>query len=111
MTAEDDKKLNEFQAEIDSLKYKHEHDNEVIETPEDVSRNMSVGMRAGTELVGSIMGGALIGYGLDRLFDSKPWLLIVFLILGIFTGFFNVWRTTQNEGSETKDKKTPASQK
>jgi ATP synthase protein I len=63
------------------------------------AENMSNGMRAGAELVGAVIAGALIGYGLDSAFGSKPLCLIIFLLLGIFTGFYNVWRTTQNIGS------------
>ncbi len=61
--------------------------------------NMSVGMRAGAELVGAIMASGLIGYGLDRWFETKPVFLIIMLLLGVCTGFFNVWRTTQNIGT------------
>lgn len=60
--------------------------------------NMSMGMRAGAELLGSIGGGAFIGWLLDRWLDTQPLLLIIFLLLGIATGFMNVYRTTQNIG-------------
>lgn len=60
------------------------------------AENMSVGMRAGTELTGAIGGCAFIGWALDRWLDTAPWLLILMLFLGVCTGFFNVYRLTQN---------------
>ncbi len=58
--------------------------------------NMGNGMRAGAELVGSIGAGTFIGWLLDQWFGSQPICLILMLLVGICTGFYNVWRTTQN---------------
>ena len=93
----EDQKLKDLQAQIDALKQKTAPTKGDGTTAD--SRNMSVGMRAGTELVGAIGGAALIGYGLDRWLGTKPWGLIILLILGIFTGFMNVWKTTQGGGT------------
>ncbi len=62
------------------------------------SESMNVGLRAGAELITSIAAGGLIGYGLDKWLETKPLFLIAMLILGVITGFVNVWRTTQNMG-------------
>ena len=63
------------------------------------AENMSNGMRAGAELMGSIAGGAFIGWLLDQWLETAPIMLIVFLLLGIGTGFYNVYKTTQNIGT------------
>jgi ATP synthase protein I len=39
------------------------------------------------ELPGTILAGLVIGYFLDRYFDTSPWLLILFTLLA-FTGAF-----------------------
>jgi len=62
------------------------------------SESMNVGLRAGAELITSIAAGGLIGYGLDQWLSTKPIFLIAMLVLGVITGFVNVWRTTQNVG-------------
>lgn len=62
------------------------------------AENMSVGMRAGTELVASIIAGGFIGWLLDGWLETKPVFLIIMLLLGIATGFVNVWRATQGIG-------------
>ncbi len=84
-------------------------------TPEQVrnAEDMSMGMRAGTELVGAVIAGGVIGYLIDQWLGSKPWGLIILLLLGVITGFVNVWRTTQNMGvqvgySELHKQKKPA---
>ncbi len=41
----------------------------------------------GIHLVISTFVGFAIGYGLDSLFDSSPYLTFIFLILGIIAGF------------------------
>ena len=42
----------------------------------------------------ALVGGALIGWVLDRLFGTSPWLLLVFLGLGIVAAFRNIIRLT-----------------
>jgi len=41
----------------------------------------------GIQLVISTFAGLAIGYGLDRLFGTSPWLTIFFLVIGIISGF------------------------
>ena len=65
---------------------------------EDNADNMGHGIRAGSELVGCIAAGALIGFGLDH-FLGTNWLFIPMLLLGIITAFVNVYRTTKDIGT------------
>lgn len=53
-----------------------------------------LGNRVLAELIGGLVGGALIGWVLDRLFGTTPWLLLVFLGLGIVAAFRNIIRLT-----------------
>lgn len=46
----------------------------------------------GIGLVAATAIGLLIGYGLDRLFGTEPWLTMVFTVLGIVAGFVNLLR-------------------
>lgn len=62
------------------------------------NQDMSMGMRAGTELVSAIGAGALIGWFLDRTLDTAPIFLILFLLTGICTGFYGVYRINRNMG-------------
>jgi ATP synthase protein I len=38
----------------------------------------------------SIVIGLVVGVYLDRRFDSSPWCLLIFLVLGIAAGFRNI---------------------
>ena len=51
-----------------------------------------LGNRVLAELIGGMAGGALIGWVLDRLLGTSPWLLLVLLFLGIVVAFRNIIR-------------------
>ena len=51
-----------------------------------------LGNRVLAELIGGLAGGALIGWVLDRLLGTSPWLLLVLLFLGIASAFRNIIR-------------------
>lgn len=55
-------------------------------------------LRISSELIGGIVVGGAIGYGLDRLLgNEKPWLFILFFMLGTAAGILNVVRTAAKE--------------
>lgn len=56
-----------------------------------------IGTRIGTELVSGVLVGAGLGYILDKVFDTAPVLLILFLIFGGAAGFLNVYRFVKKE--------------
>jgi len=60
----------------------------------------------GINLVLSTFVGLAMGYGLDSLFNTSPWLTIIFLLLGIIAGFRELFRMAnrQGNGPDTKDK-------
>lgn len=62
-------------------------------------KSMSDGARAGVELVGAVLGGGLIGWGLDSFFGTSPICFLIFIILGVITGFYNVYKITNNVGT------------
>lgn len=57
----------------------------------------------GLNLVFSTFVGLAMGYGLDKLFHTSPWLLIVFTILGIIAGFRELVRMAKKEASYEED--------
>ncbi|KAF0122811.1 MAG: hypothetical protein FD151_603 [bacterium] len=46
----------------------------------------------GLEMVISVVIGILFGWWLDRLFNTKPWLTIVFMLFGIVAGFRSLFK-------------------
>jgi len=61
---------------------------------------VTLGLQAGGEFVAAILLGGAIGWGLDWLLGAKPWLLIVFFLLGTVAGVKNVIRVTSPKGRD-----------
>lgn len=54
--------------------------------------NYRLGNQVLSYLIGGPLGGALVGWVLDRLLGTSPWLLIIMLLLGFVVGFRNIIR-------------------
>lgn len=93
-----DPRLKDIQDKLSAIRAEEQAEKKQHSEGVNDKQDMNTGLRAGAELVTSIIAGGLIGYGLDRWLDTKPIFLIAMLILGVITGFVNVWRTTQNIG-------------
>jgi ATP synthase protein I len=50
--------------------------------------------RLSAEFVSGPIAGGLIGWGVDKLLHTKPWGLMIFLLLGFLAGIYNVMRTS-----------------
>jgi ATP synthase protein I len=55
---------------------------------------MSLGLRAGSEFVSAVILGLGIGWVLDRALGTNPAFLIVFFLIGVAAGIWNVIRLT-----------------
>jgi ATP synthase protein I len=55
--------------------------------------NWGSGIQVGIEVLAGVVGGSLIGYGLDRWLETSPLFLIVFFALGAAAGILNAYRT------------------
>lgn len=62
-----------------------------------------IGFRIGTELISGVIVGAGLGYLSDKVFDTQPLLLIIFLFLGGAAGFLNVYRFVRSQ-EQNKEK-------
>ena len=63
------------------------------------AKGMRQGNRVLTELIAGPAGGALLGWFLDRLFGTAPWILLIAMFLGIAVAFRNIIRIS-NERPE-----------
>ena len=61
---------------------------------------MGSAFKLGTELVAAVAVGTIIGFILDTLFDTKPWLIIIFFFLGAGAGMLNVVRAANRMQKE-----------
>jgi len=58
----------------------------------------SLGVKAGSEFIAAVIVGGGIGWGLDYALHTKPAFTIVFFLLGVVSGIWNVIRATTPKG-------------
>lgn len=68
-----------------------------------VVRQLLEASSVGIQLVLSTFAGFAIGYLLDKkVFNTFPWLSIIFLILGIIAGFFELLKVAKKQNGPDK---------
>ena len=55
-------------------------------------KGLSFAYRISTELAAALIVSVLIGLGIDKFFDTKPFGLITLIILGFLAGLLNIYR-------------------
>ena len=55
------------------------------------NRSIGDGYALGIHFFSCVMVGGAMGFGLDKLFGTKPWLMLVFLLLGFVAAFRAIW--------------------
>jgi ATP synthase protein I len=74
------------------------------EKPEEKSlfKHLLEASSVGIQLVLSTFVGFAIGYYLDKFFKTFPWLTVIFLLLGIFAGFYDLVRVARKQNGNGK---------
>jgi ATP synthase protein I len=62
---------------------------------------ISRGFRLASEFVAAIVVGAGLGYGIDAIFSTRPWAMVILLLLGFAAGVLNVVRATAQMNAAT----------
>ena len=86
--------MNNSKKQLENLKKKinHlQHNNENESIPKG-SNGAGFGFKISTEIVAALIVGVGIGILVDNYFNTKPFGLIIFFILGALAGFLNVYR-------------------
>ena len=90
--------LKALEERLSTAKAKHSKS----DTEENVDGSiLGMAWRLSTELVVAVLVGAGLGFGLDKLFNTQPWLLVVGLGFGFATGIRGVLRTAAKMDAET----------
>jgi ATP synthase protein I len=93
-------RVSDLGERLDRVKAKRDADAEAELDAEMRGRGMAYGMRMAAELVGAVIVGGLIGIGLDWLIGTKPWLFLLFFVLGFAAGVLNVVRAYERMQKE-----------
>ena len=80
-------KLQELKSKINQF----QTHNNLNHTPSK-KKGAGFGFRISTEIVAALVVGVVIGIIVDNYFNSQPFGLIIFFILGALAGFLNVYR-------------------
>jgi len=84
---DNNKKLKNLKEKIDKLQ--SQKTNEINKHKES---GAGFGFKISTEIIAALVIGVAIGLIVDNYFNTKPFGLIIFFILGAFAGFLNVYR-------------------
>ena len=99
--SDDDPRLTEIE---DRLRKARDKRGEVrrVEPP---NSKLGIAFRLVTELMAAVIVGGVMGWGLDRLLGTGPFLFIVMFMVGVAAGIFNVVRSAQqlNRDQAAKD--------
>ncbi len=71
-----------------------------------ITQYFSIGT-IGLHLVSGVIVGVLIGYYLDKFFNTSPWLTIIFFFFGLAAGFRNMYKDVQRYVIHGEDFENP----
>ena len=58
--------------------------------------SIGTAFKMSTELVSAVAVGTIIGFILDKTFGTKPWLILIFFLVGVIAGIVNVFKSAKN---------------
>jgi ATP synthase protein I len=85
-------RANDLGAKLDTAKHRHDRT-----STGDQGRAMGQGMKAAAELIGGVVVGGVIGWFLDQWLGTRPWLFILFFLLGTAAGMLNIIRAANQQ--------------
>ena len=98
---EDRDKLKSLGERLERARASHEASRPQSDTAEDkgiLQVALGLGLRFGVEMVVALGVGFGIGWVFDRYLGTRPWGMVVFLVLGAAAGIVNVWRALTGRG-------------
>jgi ATP synthase protein I len=61
-----------------------------------VGRAIDEGWIRGGSFLSSVLAGALLGYLADMWLGTEPWLVVVGIVVGSYSGFMNLWKWSKS---------------
>jgi ATP synthase protein I len=88
-----EKRISELGDRLGKVRSQRESGQRADADAEMRGRGMAYGMRMAADLVAYVVVGGAIGWGLDWVLGSRPWLFLLFFLLGFAAGVLNVVRS------------------
>ena len=70
--------------------------------PASADPNARLANRVLADLIGGIAGGALLGWLVDRWFETQPWGFLILLTLGVIVAFRNIFRIANGAAAASR---------
>ena len=91
--------LEELDAKLKAARGQHGADSaKGGERKAEAGSGLGMALKVGVEFVSAVGVGVAIGLLLDYWLETKPWLMIVFFLLGSAAGFLNIFRAMSGYG-------------
>jgi ATP synthase protein I len=103
--AEFKRRASQLGTRIDSVQSEKQAEIEEQQDRANRSRGMAYGLRMSSELVAAILVGGFMGYMLDTWLGTRPWLFLVFMMLGFSAGILNILRAFKRMQAEIESQK------
>ena len=94
----DKRDLESLEARLEAAKARHEP--QVRQT---ASSALAQGTRHAFEIAATTLVGGGIGWMLDRWLETGPWLLLLFFLLGLTAGFWNLLKAVNAEAKAVRE--------
>ena len=88
-------KLKELEKKLNNIKSSKKTS---IKTNEKPVVNYSIAINISIELITGIGLGVILGLLIDNYLQTKPLMLIIFIVLGTIVGFYNMYRMLKKYG-------------
>lgn len=69
-----------------------------------LSKSSGIAYRVGVEFISGVFVGVILGYAVDHVFQTRPWGIVGFVILGTAAGFLNVYKFVTKDQNLPTDK-------
>lgn len=95
--------FEDLDARLREARLKEEQRKDRQDGQEGAGSSMGMAMRIAVEMISALIVSGAIGWFLDRWLDTRPWLMLVMLILGSATGLWNTYRSAMRMQRDLND--------
>ena len=83
--------LKDFEAKLDEFRRKGQSSQTPPPGEDELTENMNIGMRAGSEFMAHLIAGGLLGWTADHFLKTTPLFMILLVLAGFGTGLYRTY--------------------